>query len=133
GRASDGVGPRCPGEVAISAMAPPPRGASPDLRIPRIWLEYVLACDLPGARRMGDADITLRHVTRRRAEELARAFVAEDHPITVVGWVDSQVTKIERRLDKAMRLRVGGEPRVLHVELYLTMTSEVPDKILDYL
>ncbi len=82
---------------------------------------------------MGDADITLRHVTRRRAEELARAFVAEDHPITVVGWVDSQVTKIERRLDKAMRLRVGGEPRVLHVELYLTMTSEVPDKILDYL
>ena len=41
---------------------------------------------------MGDADITLRHLARRRPEELVRALVPEGCPIEVLGWVDSQVT-----------------------------------------
>ncbi|WP_437482702.1 hypothetical protein WME75_41380 [Sorangium sp. So ce1014] len=65
---------------------------------------------------MGDADITLRHLARRRPEDIVRALVPEGHPIEVLGWVDSQVTHIERRLDKALRLRIDGETRVLHVE-----------------
>ncbi|WP_437331738.1 hypothetical protein [Sorangium sp. So ce394] len=82
---------------------------------------------------MGDADITLRHLARRRPEDLVRPFVAESRPVEVLGWVDSQVTNIERRLDKALRLRIGGEPRVLHVEFCFSLRDDVPDRIFEYL
>ncbi|WP_434041648.1 MULTISPECIES: hypothetical protein [Sorangium] len=82
---------------------------------------------------MGDADITLRHLARRRPEDLARAFVPEGHPVEVLGWVDSQVTNIERRLDKALRLRIDGEPRVLHVEFCFALRDDVPDRVFEYL
>jgi hypothetical protein len=82
---------------------------------------------------MGDADITLRHVTRGRAEELARAYLPVGRCFKVLGWIDSQVTRIERRLDKAMRLRVGAQPRILHVEFCFTLDAEVSDRILEYL
>jgi hypothetical protein len=82
---------------------------------------------------MGDADITLRHLARRRPEELVRALVPEGCPIEVLGWVDSQVTSIERRLDKALRLRIDGEPRVLHVEFCFALRDDVPDRVVEYL
>ncbi|WP_437954930.1 hypothetical protein WME76_25630 [Sorangium sp. So ce119] len=82
---------------------------------------------------MGDADITLRHLARRRPADLVRAFVPEGHPIEVLGWVDSQVTNIERRLDKALRLRIDGEPRVLHVEFCFALRDDVPDRVFEYL
>ncbi|WP_438013807.1 hypothetical protein WMF18_23050 [Sorangium sp. So ce315] len=82
---------------------------------------------------MGDADITLRHLARRRPEDLVRAFVPEGCPTDVLGWVDSQVTNIERRLDKALRVRVDGEPRVLHVEFCFALREDVPDRVFEYL
>jgi hypothetical protein len=82
---------------------------------------------------MGDADITLRHVARRRPADLALAFVPEGRQVEVVGWIDTQVTTIERRLDKALRLRVDGEPRVLHVEFCFSLRDDVPDRIFEYL
>ncbi|APR85785.1 Hypothetical protein A7982_11134 [Minicystis rosea] len=81
---------------------------------------------------MGDADITLRHITRRRPEDLARAFVHEDGTVEVLGWIDTQVTTMERRLDKALRLRVGGEPRVLHIEFCDELRADVSDRIFEY-
>ncbi|HTN89693.1 MAG TPA: hypothetical protein VL242_38720 [Sorangium sp.] len=82
---------------------------------------------------MGDADITLRHLARRRPGDLVRALVPEGDPIEVLGWVDSQVTHIERRLDKALRLRIDGEPRVLHVEFCFALRDDVPDRVFEYL
>ncbi|MFT3767701.1 MAG: hypothetical protein QM820_19785 [Minicystis sp.] len=82
---------------------------------------------------MGDADITLRHIARRRPEDLARAFIPEGHSIEVIGWVDSQVTTIERRLDKALRLRIAGEARVLHIEFCDRLRADIPDRIFEYL
>ncbi|WP_044964193.1 hypothetical protein [Sorangium cellulosum] len=82
---------------------------------------------------MGDADITLRHLVRRRPEDLVRALVPEGRPVEVLGWVDSQVTNIERRLDKAIRLRIDGEPRVLHVEFCFALRDDVPDRLFEYL
>jgi hypothetical protein len=49
-----------------------------------------------------------------------------------LGWVDTQVTKLERRPDKALRLRVGGELRVLDVELCFTLRDGVPDRMYEY-
>jgi hypothetical protein len=82
---------------------------------------------------MGDADITLRHLARRRPADLVRAFVSEGHCTEVLGWVDSQVTTIERRVDKALRLRIDGEPRVLHIEFCFALRDDVPDRVFEYL
>jgi hypothetical protein len=81
---------------------------------------------------MGNADIALRHVARRHPEDLARAFLPEGASIDVSGWMDTQVTSLERRLDKALRLRVGGEPRVLAIEFFLELRADVPARIFEY-
>ncbi|WP_437681087.1 hypothetical protein [Sorangium sp. So ce131] len=82
---------------------------------------------------MRDADISLRHITRRRPEDLARTFVPEGRSVEAIGWIDTQLTALERRLDKALRLRVGGEQRVLHVEFCFSLRDDVPDRIFEYL
>jgi hypothetical protein len=66
---------------------------------------------------MAQYDIALRHVTRRHAEDLARALLPPGLSLEVVGWLDTQVTTLERRLDKALDVRVAGERRALHVEI----------------
>ncbi|AUX48029.1 hypothetical protein SOCE26_095550 [Sorangium cellulosum] len=82
---------------------------------------------------MGEADITLRHLVRRRPEDLVRTLVPAGRSVEILGLVDSQVTNIERRLDKALRLRIDGEPRVLHVEFCFALRDDVPDRIFEYL
>jgi hypothetical protein len=109
---------------------PSPRGRHPKARE---FTLLSLARDLPRASRMGDADITLRHIARRRPGDVASAFVPRGRPVEVLGWVDTQVTSVERRLDKALRLRLDGELRVLHVEFCFTLRADVPDQILEYL
>lgn len=81
---------------------------------------------------MGAADITLRHIARRRPEELVRAFVP-DGCVESLGWIDTQVTKLERRLDKALRLRVDGELRVLHIEFCFELRDDLADRVFEYL
>lgn len=81
---------------------------------------------------MGSADISLRHVARRWAADLARGLLAQDLPIEVIGWVDTQVTAIERRLDKAMLLRIAGHERALHVEFEVDPSGELPERVYEY-
>jgi hypothetical protein len=80
---------------------------------------------------MGNADITLRHITRRHAEALARPYV-EGVPLSVVGWTDTQLTALERRLDKTLLLRLAGELRALEVEFEYRYKSDLPERIHDY-
>jgi hypothetical protein len=81
---------------------------------------------------MGDADIALRHIARRRAAELARVFVVEGSAIEIVGWLDTQVTSVERRLDNALHLRVAGESRILHFEFCFALRRDVPSRLFEY-
>jgi hypothetical protein len=63
---------------------------------------------------MGDADITLRHIARRYPGDLTRAFVPEGRPVEILGWIDTQVTKLAE-----IHARVAtGEERV---ELYTAL------------
>src|SRR5689334_6102912 len=64
---------------------------------------------------MGTADITLRHVVRSHPEALVQVLVIKGR-VEVVGWLDTQVTALERRLDKALALRVDGSDRALQTE-----------------
>ncbi len=73
---------------------------------------------------MGRADIALRHVTHQYPEELARALLPTGLAFEVTGWFDSQLTMLERRLDKALDLRVAGERRLLHVEIELDLSDD---------
>ncbi|MFO0757625.1 MAG: hypothetical protein U0359_14105 [Byssovorax sp.] len=82
---------------------------------------------------MGNADIALRHLARRRSEDLARVFAPEARTLLVDGWFDTQLTALERRIDKALRLHVDGEPRILHIEFFFEMSANVPDRLFDYL
>ena len=49
------------------------------------------------------------------------------------AWERGGVTKIERRADKALRLRVNGEPRVLDVEFCFSLKPTLPDGFFEYL
>jgi hypothetical protein len=80
---------------------------------------------------MGNADITLRHLSRRHAEALARLYVAGG-PFEVVGWADTQVTAVERRLDKTLLIRSAGELRSLEVEFEYAYAKDLPDRVHEY-
>jgi hypothetical protein len=81
---------------------------------------------------MGLFDITLRHVVRRHPEELVQALMPASEPIEIVGWIDTQVTSLERRLDKALDLRVGGRRRLLGTEFQLDHREDLPFRVFTY-
>jgi hypothetical protein len=80
---------------------------------------------------MGDADITLRHIVRRHPEALIQPLEVQGR-VEVVGWLDTQVTTLERRLDSAVGLRVEGELRALHVEFAYELTRNMGRRIYVY-
>jgi hypothetical protein len=80
---------------------------------------------------MGNADITLRHLSRRHAEALARPYVAGG-PFEVVRWADTQVTAVERRLDKTLLLRSAGDLQALEIEFEFAYANDLPDRIHEY-
>ena len=81
---------------------------------------------------MGRADIALRHITHQYPEDLARALLPPGLRFEILGWFDSQLTMLERRLDEALELRVAGSRRLLHVELELDLTQEDIARLAEY-
>jgi hypothetical protein len=81
---------------------------------------------------VGSADISLRHIARRWASDLARGLVAPGAVIEVVGWLDSQVTALERRVDKAFLVRMDGDERALHFEFEVDPGPELPRRVFEY-
>jgi hypothetical protein len=49
-----------------------------------------------------------------------------------LAWVDTQVTGRQRRLDRALALKVGDERRLLHAEWTLRMTDKIPFRVFEY-
>src|SRR6185503_21163533 len=80
---------------------------------------------------MGDADITLRHIVRQHPEALVQAMAMKGR-VEILGWLDTQVTALERRLDKALGLRVDGKRRALHVEFEYELDKTIGRRIHDY-
>lgn len=79
-----------------------------------------------------DVDLILRHVSRQFPEALARALVTTREPIVVGGWIDTQVSGRQRRLDRALEVSLGGKRCLLHVEWQLAMTADVPFRVYEY-
>lgn len=80
---------------------------------------------------MGSVDIALRHIFRRHPEALTQALGVAG-PVQIVGWLDTQVTALERRLDNALGLRMRGQLRALHVEFEYKLGAGVGRRLHEY-
>ncbi len=81
---------------------------------------------------LNDVDLTLRHVTHRFPDELARALLPKAATIADCVWLDTQVTARERRMDKNLFVVADGVARVEHVEWQLRWTRDVPLRAFEY-
>jgi hypothetical protein len=88
------------------------------------------AVDLPDIGE--DLDLTLRHVTRRFPEHLARALLPAGTVVTSARCSETQVTSRQRRLDRGLEVVVDGEQRLEHIEWQLEMSADVPFRIHEY-
>lgn len=81
---------------------------------------------------MEDVDLTLRHVSRRFPEQLARALLPPGSVITAAHWPDTQLTARQRRLDRALEVTANGKRRLFHTEWQLEMEADVPFRMFEY-
>jgi len=80
---------------------------------------------------MGQYDIALMHVVERHARDLVRGF-SPAMPVESAAWVDTQLTAMERRMDKALELRSDGRRRLLHLEIVVDPTSSLAFRMFEY-
>lgn len=81
---------------------------------------------------MGQIDIAVRHVAQHHPEQLVAALLEPGPRVKIGRWLETQVTALERRLDKALELWVDGERRLLVVEFLAEMREEDPYRIFQY-
>jgi hypothetical protein len=81
---------------------------------------------------LDDVDLTLRHVSRQFPEQFARALLPGATTLSTTGWLDTQITGRQRRLDRALDVEVDGHRRLLHAEWQLAMEAEVPLRVFEY-
>ncbi len=79
-----------------------------------------------------DADLTLRHVTHRFPDDLARALLPGAASLTGCEWLDTQLTARERRMDKCLRVVADGVARVEHVEWQTRWTRDLTLRAFEY-
>jgi hypothetical protein len=79
-----------------------------------------------------DVDLVLRHVSRQFPEALVQALITTSAPVVVGGWIDTQVSGRQRRLDRTLEVTIGGRRCLLHVEWQLKMTAKVPFRVYEY-
>jgi hypothetical protein len=83
-------------------------------------------------KRRDDFDQALRHASRQFPSEVARVLLRTRRRIEPMEWAETQVTARQRRLDRALSLRVDGERTVLHVDWSLRMTGKTPLRVFEY-
>jgi len=80
---------------------------------------------------MGQYDIALRHVVEQHARDLVQGL-SPGLPVESASWVETQLTAMERRMDKALELRSGGLRRLLHLEIVVEPTSRLAFRMFEY-
>lgn len=79
-----------------------------------------------------DVDLTLRHISRQFPDQFARALLPGAITLSTTGWLDTQITARQRRLDRALDVEVDGHRRLLHAEWQLMMEADVPLRVFEY-
>jgi len=76
-------------------------------------------------------DTLLRRISRRYPEALLRLFDIQEHA-QISGWVDTQISARQRRLDRALGVVVDGTNQQLHVEWTERWTRRVEERVFEY-
>jgi hypothetical protein len=80
---------------------------------------------------MGDVDISLRSIASAMPEDLSGALFP-GAKVEVKGWRESQLTRMERRVDDLLELVVDGEPLLQHVEWQLEWEGDLLERAYAY-
>ncbi|WP_437758329.1 hypothetical protein [Sorangium sp. So ce1389] len=80
---------------------------------------------------MGQYDIALRHIALRCGDELARGLRLS-FPVEAVSWVETQLTALERRIDRVLELRGGGQRRLVQLEFIVAPESDLARRMFEY-
>ena len=79
-----------------------------------------------------DIDTMLRHVSRRHPDALPRMLFGIEEPIEEARYVETQVTARQRRVDRALRVKIAGKGRVLHIEWTYRLDRHVGARVYEY-
>ena len=78
-------------------------------------------------------DLILRHVSRLFPEQLALALLPPGVGVASATWHDTQVTARQRRMDRALDVRLpDGTRRLLHNEWEMRMKARTPFRVFEY-
>ena len=81
---------------------------------------------------MGTIDITLRAIVEKSPEDLVKGILAPGTQFQVGEWIESQLTVRERRLDKALKLKIADKEHLLHVEFQVEQGSNLGFRVYEY-
>ncbi|AUX41104.1 hypothetical protein SOCE26_025090 [Sorangium cellulosum] len=80
---------------------------------------------------MGQYDIALRHIALRCGGELAQGL-RFSFPVESVSWVETQLTALERKIDRVLELRGGGERRLVQLEFIVAPGKDLAIRMFEY-
>ncbi|WP_437489363.1 hypothetical protein WME75_10550 [Sorangium sp. So ce1014] len=80
---------------------------------------------------MGQYDIALRHIALRCGDELAHGLTLA-FEVDSVAWVETQLTALERRIDRVLELRGGGQRRLVQLEFIVAPESDLALRMFEY-
>ncbi|KYF47710.1 hypothetical protein BE04_16935 [Sorangium cellulosum] len=80
---------------------------------------------------MGQYDIALRHIALRCGDELARGLTLA-FAVDSVSWVETQLTALERRIDRVLELRGGGQRRLVQLEFIVAPGNDLALRMFEY-
>lgn len=79
-----------------------------------------------------DIDTMLRYVSRPHAHTLSRNLFGTQDPIVEARWVESQLAARQRRVDRAMVVKLQDEHRWQHIEWTERLTRDVRVRVYEY-
>lgn len=82
---------------------------------------------------IADADLCLRHISRKFARGLAKLAVRPGERIHHLDWGETQVAARERRFDRSLLVDLASScRRVLHLEWYMRLTVRAVERTAEY-
>lgn len=77
-------------------------------------------------------DTVLRHVSRAHGDTLSRVLFGTKKPILELRWIETQLASRQRRVDRAMSVRIGDKHHWQHIEWTEKLTDDVCIRVYEY-
>ena len=77
-------------------------------------------------------DTVLRYVSRTHGDTLSRVLFGTTEPILELRWIETQLASRQRRVDRAMSVRIGDKHHWQHIEWTEKLTADVCFRVYEY-